>query len=137
MESFKDLDHFDLTFNLIESPPSYVLETCRVLTISAWLSKWQFAHLTETLDFSAANLLEVPLEFASLDPKSITKIDFSSNQITMLPDVMSRFHYLTTLLLNSNNLEHIPNTIFSLSRLQTLDVQENCITGDACNHSLH
>jgi hypothetical protein len=134
VECFRKLDHFDVSFNLIESPPSYILETCSVPAIFSWLSKWQLAHHTRILNFSASNLLEVPLEFASLNSKSLTEINFSSNQIAMIPDTLSRFHFLTTLLLNNNNLQFIPNTVFLLSRLQTLEIQGNYITGDCSNH---
>jgi Leucine-rich repeat (LRR) protein len=128
---FKNLDYFDVTFNLIESPPGYIIETCNVSAILLWLSKWQVAYDTQILNFASANLHEVPLEFASLDTKMLTEINFSSNQISMIPDILSRFHSLTELLINNNKLLCIPNAVFSLSRLQTLHVQDNLITGSA------
>ena len=128
---FENLDYFDVTFNLIESPPAYITETCNVSTMLLWLSKWQDAHDTQILNFASANLHEVPLEFASLDSKVLTEINFSSNRISMIPDVLSRFHSLTALLINSNKLLCIPNAVFLLSRLQTLHVQDNLITGCA------
>ena len=127
---FQKLDHFDVRFNLIESPPSNILEMCSANAIFCWLSKWQLAHETKILNFAAANLLEVPMEFASLNAAALTEINFSSNQIAAIPDILTRFHSLTTLLLNSNILQFIPNSVFSLSKLQTLDVRDNYITGD-------
>lgn len=128
---FQNLSHFDITFNLIESPPSYILESCSASAIFAWLSKWQFANQTGILQFSRANLFEVPLEFASLNAQSLTEIDLRSNQISMIPDTLTRFYSLTTLLLNDNKLQYIPNPVFSLSKLQVLDVRDNCITGNS------
>ena len=131
VDCFQKLDRFDITFNLIESPPSYILETCSASAIFLWLSKWQLARQTKILNFSAANLLEVPIEFASVDTEVLIEINFSSNQIAAIPDVLTRFHFLTTLLLNNNILEFIPNAVFSLSKLQRLEVQDNFITGYA------
>jgi len=127
---FQNLSHFDITFNLIESPPHYILETYSASAIFAWLSKWHFAHQMGILNFSTANLFEVPLELARLNALTLTEIDFSSNQISMIPDTLARFHYLKTLLLNDNKLQIIANAVFSLSKLQTLDVHNNCITGN-------
>ena len=131
VDFFQNLDHFDVTFNLIESPPNNVLETFSAKEIFCWLSKWQLAHGTKILNFARANLLEVPLEFASLDTVGLTEIDFSSNHIAAIPDIITRFHSLTILLLNDNVLQFLPNTVFSLSKLQTLAVQDNLITGSA------
>jgi Leucine-rich repeat (LRR) protein len=118
---------------LIESPPAHVLESCSPSILFAWLSKWELANQTKILNFSASNLLEVPMEFAKLDTRTLTEINFSSNQIAIIPDTIDRFHSLTALLLSNNKLQYISKSIFSLSKLQILDVQDNFIKGNASN----
>ena len=100
----------DLSFMRLESCPPSI----------------SFSTSLQTLNLSNNCLKALPESFRMLH--TLVMLDLSHNSINQLPATLfSHFHRLKTLLLNNNRLVQLPE-ISDLISLEHLDVRYNCIT---------
>jgi GTPase SAR1 family protein/3',5'-cyclic AMP phosphodiesterase CpdA len=79
-----------------------------------------------TLGLSFNNLTEIPDSITRL--QNLTMLDLRYNNITKIPDNITRLQNLTELDLSENNITKIPDSITRLQNLTELDLSENNIT---------
>ncbi|MEH1845037.1 MAG: COR domain-containing protein, partial [Nostoc sp.] len=60
--------------------------------------------------------------------QQLTSLDLSSNQLTTLPEALTRLQQLTSLDLSSNQLTTLPEAIARLQQLTSLDLSSNQLT---------
>ncbi|NEP81305.1 MAG: GTPase [Okeania sp. SIO3B3] len=80
----------------------------------------------EILNLSSNQLTTLPELITKFT--NLTTLDLSSNQLTILPKSISKFTNLTTLDLRGNQLTTLPESIGKFSNLNTLDLRGNQLT---------
>jgi Leucine-rich repeat (LRR) protein len=80
-------------------------------------------HTLRSLDFSNNDLSLIPREIGNL--KSLTHLDLGYNQLTFIPSEVGQLQSLKYLFLQSNQLDLIPSEIGQLRSLLCLDVRGN------------
>jgi Leucine-rich repeat (LRR) protein len=76
-------------------------------------------------DLKKSGLTSVPA--CSLSPQTITVIDFSQNKFEELPDLTS-FGNLASLNASNNVLKSVPESLYQLEKLKTLELANNQLT---------
>lgn len=77
------------------------------------------------LHLGKSNLDGVPMAIFSL--KSLSVLEWSSNQLTAIPKEIGSLKSLSVLYLHANKLTAIPEALFRLKHLKELRLQDNCI----------
>ena len=77
-----------------------------------------------SLDLSKLLMTSLPDQIRTLAP-SLTELDLTRNDLTMLPEALFELTLLTSLTLTDNHLFVLPSSINKLGRLQQLKLSQN------------
>lgn len=108
--TFKNLHTLNISYNHIDSIPASLFDKCRKL---------------HTLQYAGNELTELPL---TIFHPALKVLDVSENNLTTIPDAVSKCIQLEELDLHSNLLAAYPSSSFVLKALKSLILSGNPIT---------
>jgi Leucine-rich repeat (LRR) protein len=108
--TFKNLHTLNISYNRIDSIPANLFDKCRKL---------------HTLQYAGNGLTELP---ATVFHPALKVLDVSENNLTSIPDAVSKCSQLEELDMHSNQLSSYPSSSFVLKALKSLILSGNPIT---------
>jgi Leucine-rich repeat (LRR) protein len=108
--TFKNLHTLNISYNRIDSIPTNLFDKCRKLRV---------------LQYAGNELEELP---AVLFHPALKVLDVSENNLTVIPDAVSKCTQLEELDLHANQLTTYPSSSFVLTALQSLILSGNPLT---------
>ncbi|MBC7485352.1 MAG: leucine-rich repeat domain-containing protein [Cytophagaceae bacterium] len=105
--TFKNLHTLNISYNHIETIPMNLFDKCRKL---------------HTLQYAGNNLTELP---TTIFHPALKVLDVSENNLTVIPDAVSKCSQLEELDLHSNQLTGYPSSSFVLKTLKSLILSGN------------
>ncbi len=108
--SFKNLHTLNISYNRIDSIPANLFDKCRKL---------------QTLQYAGNGLARLPV---TVFHPSLKVLDVSENNLTSIPDAVSKCSQLEELDLHTNQLTAYPSSSFVLKNLKSLILSGNPLT---------
>lgn len=108
--TFKNLHTLNISYNRIDSIPANLFDKCRKL---------------HTLQYAGNGLTKLPL---TVFHPSLKVLDVSENNLTTIPDAVSKCSQLEELDLHTNQLIAYPSSSFVLKNLKSLILSGNPLT---------
>ena len=122
---FACLIDLDLRLNpALLSPPAEICDR-GVAVVRTYLQRFRKGSLTDAIGLQYMNFYYIPVSTFELTNLKI--LDLSNNKFKVLPNELSVFKVLETLVLDDNFFELVPNSVMMLTCLKVLSLARNLL----------